>query len=90
MYPRLERNPIIHPLSFAYRPMQVGSTTAGTNNFDDSLSSALFAATVYHLSPIIGNKTFIPQAEHTCAAPSNSRVHYFLTPHATTRDWENA
>jgi hypothetical protein len=38
------------------------------NNFDDASSSALLAATVYHLALLTGNKTFIPQAERTRAA----------------------
>ena len=40
----------------------------GNNNFDDASSSALLAATVYHLALLTGNKTFIPQAERTRTA----------------------
>jgi hypothetical protein len=44
-----------------------GNSTSN-NNFDDASSSALLAATVYHLALLTGNKTFIPQAERTRAA----------------------
>jgi len=45
-----------------------GSTNSSSGNFDDASSSALLAATVYHLALLTGNKTFIPQAERTRAA----------------------
>src|SRR6201999_2063332 len=46
-----------------------GTTSNGTsNNFNDASSSALLAATVYHLALLTGNKKFIPEAERTRAA----------------------
>ncbi len=39
-----------------------------STNFDDASSSALLAATVYHLALLTGNQTFIPQAERTRTA----------------------
>jgi hypothetical protein len=81
MYTRLVCNPVIHPLPFAYRPMQQpnglfkndadgfnNENSNSNSNFDDAPSSTLFATTVYHLARITGNKTFIAQAERTCAA----------------------
>lgn len=73
------------------------------NNFDDASSSALLAATVYHLALLTGNKTFIPQAERTRAAlfatnstsvpsspsssSSNSSSTFAHMPHFTTAGW---
>jgi hypothetical protein len=39
-----------------------------SNNFNDASSSALLAATVYHLALLTGNKKFIPEAERTRSA----------------------
>ena len=64
-------------LPFAYERMQqpnglfinyADGSNNSNSNFDDASSSALLAATVYHLALLTGNKTFIPQAERTRAA----------------------
>ena len=43
-------------------------SNSNSSNFDDASSSALLAATVYHLALLTGNKTFILQAERTRTA----------------------
>ena len=48
-----------------YADMTTGNSTS---NFDDASSSALLAATVYHLALLTGNTTFVPEAERTRAA----------------------
>ncbi|KAI0296737.1 Six-hairpin glycosidase-like protein [Multifurca ochricompacta] len=63
MYPHLQANGLFKN----YADGNSGSDR-GNNNFDDASSSALLAATVYHLALLTGNKNFVLQAERTRAA----------------------
>jgi hypothetical protein len=70
------------------------------DTFDDAASSALLAATVYHLALLTGNRKFIAQAERTLAAlfatngtsatggsSSSGSGAFAHTPHFTSDGW---